>query len=361
MGFSDALKKVRNTVRLGLYEDETSMQCRWHIPQAHYLEAWGDIRAFDGTTTIMQPLIAPLYGGRTPAEMLAAFTDNPDRTSYDIVQNYWRTQFPAATFDQSWRTAVHDGIVANSTLPVRGGATRAAAVPAATTAQQKQGLELVIRPDSAVYDGRFSNNAWLQELPKTHTKLTWDNAAVMSPDTAQRLGVSSEDVVELTYMGRTTRAPVSVNPGFANDSVVLHLGYGRKRAGTIGTGIGVDAYQFRTSAQPGGGAGLQIRKTGDMYPLATTKEHHPLHDRTFENRQIIRSQRLDQFNSDPEFVRKEDESPPKSLSLYPEFDYARQSYAWGMSINQTACVGCNACVIACVAENNIPVVGKDQV
>jgi len=277
-----------------------------------------------------------------------------------MVRDYWRTQFPEATFEQSWRATVHDGVVPNTAAAVRTATARPGAIPAAT-ARNSSGLEVVFRPDPSIGDGRWSNNGWLQELPKTTTKLTWDNAAVMSPRTAERLGVATEDVVELRYQGRTVRAPVYVTPGIADDSVIAHFGYGRTRAGSVGTGIGFNAYALQISGEPWGGTGLEVRKTGTRYPLASTKNHHPLLDRSHEERQIIRTATLDEFNRKPNFVREEDETPPKSLSLYPEFNYARQSYAWGMSIDQTACVGCNACVIACVAENNIPVVGKSEV
>ena len=301
--FAERLQKVALRIHLSLYQDETSALCQWHIPEAHSLESWSDARAFDGTVTILQPLIAPLYRGKTAHELLAALTDRPERSSHDLVREYWRSHWPAAAaqdaatkarpqsvkgtvpgvggreapragaesardsgdFEQSWRRALHDGFVANTKLPPKSVALKpdwhtslvAGAPPAAG------GLDIVFRPDPTVFDGRFSNNGWLQELPKPLTKLTWDNAALLSPATAARLGLGYDiskrggehgevfaDVVELHYRGRMVRAPIWIQPGLPDDSVTVHLGYGRTRAGRIGTGAGFSAYAIRGSEAP---------------------------------------------------------------------------------------------------------------
>jgi molybdopterin-containing oxidoreductase family iron-sulfur binding subunit len=215
-------------------------------------------------------------------------------------------------------------------------------------------MEIVFRPDPTIWDGRFANNGWLQELPKPITRLTWDNAALLSPQTAQRLGLAQEDVVELQYRGRMVSAPVHIVPGHADDSVTLHLGYGRTRAGRVGNGAGFNAYLLRNSDSPWFGAGLEIRKTGGQWKLASTQQHHLL-----DGRAPIRPGTLKEFQRDPGFAHQHVRPPEPGLSLYPGFKY--EGYAWGMAIDLNACVGCNACVVACQAENNIPVVGKDQV
>ena len=350
--FGQHLSKVKLRVHMGLYADETSELCQWHIPEAHFLETWSDARAYDGTATIMQPLILPLYFGRSAGELLGAFTDNPYQTPYEIVKGYWHAQHPAKDFEDWWRKAVHDGLVPDTTFAPKQVSFKAAGIAAKSA--PARGLEIVFRPDPHIYDGRFANNGWLQELPKPLTKLTWDNAALVSPATAQRNGLQNEDVVELEYRGRKVRAPVWILPGHADESVTVYLGYGRTNAGRVGNGAGFNAYTLRTSDAPWFGAGLSIHRTGAKYPLANTQNHH-----VTEGRNILISGTIDEYRANPGFIRKEEEAPPQQLTIYPGYKY--DGYAWGMSIDQTACVGCNACVIACQAENNIAVVGKEQV
>ncbi|MBI1788452.1 MAG: TAT-variant-translocated molybdopterin oxidoreductase [Acidobacteria bacterium] len=351
VAFRDALSKVKLRIRLGLYEDETSEACQWHIPEAHYLESWSDTRAFDGTVTIQQPLIAPLYRGKSAHELLAACMDQPERGGYDIVKSYWQTRHPAADFEGWWRKAVHDGVV-----PGTAAAVRNAPAPAmkAESRPAVQGLEIVFRPDPCVHDGRFSNNGWLQELPKPLTKLTWDNAALLSVATAERLGLQSGDEVELQLRSRRVKASAWILPGQANDSVTVHLGYGRTRAGRVGAGAGFNAYALRASDALWSGGGLELRKTGRKVQLAVTHGHWQM-----EGRAIVRSAPIEEYKKEPAFARHMEHAPPKELSLYPEIKY--EGHAWGMAIDLTACNGCNACVVACQSENNIPVVGKDQV
>jgi MoCo/4Fe-4S cofactor protein with predicted Tat translocation signal len=352
-GFARLMSKVKLRIHMGLYADETSELCQWHIPQAHFLETWSDARAYDGTVTIMQPLILPLYFGRSVHELLAAFGDTPNQTPYEIVKGYWNRQHPAKDFEDWWRKAVHDGVVPGTALPPKQVAFRGSA-PGTKSVPPSGSLEIVFRPDPHIFDGCFANNGWLQELPKPLTKLTWDNAALVSPSTAQARGLQNEDLVELEYHGRKMRAPVWILPGQADDSVTVHLGYGRTTAGRVGNGAGFNAYALRTSDTPWFGSGLEIRKTGSKYSLAATQHHH-----LTEGRQLVISGNIGEYIKNPGFVKEQAEEPPKELTIYPGYKY--EGYAWGMSIDQTACVGCNACVIACQAENNISVVGKEQV
>jgi len=353
--FAEALKKVPTRVHLALYDDETSAMCHWHIPATHYLEEWTDVRAFDGTASIVQPLILPLYRGRSAHELVAIFTSRPERKPYDTLRDYWKTQPQAAgqDFEKFWRKSVHDGVIAGTALPPKAVKAKGA-VPPPTEVPQTRGLEIHFAPDPAVYDGRFANVGWLQELPKPLTKLTWDNAAMIAPSTATRLGLVNEDVVEITYRNRHVNAPIWVQPGHPPDALTIHLGYGRTRAGRVAEGAGFDAYALRTSDAPWAGFGAALRKTGKKYRLAGTQGHHRM-----EGRQIVRAGTLADFEHDPEFPRHLEHEPPSSMSLYPP--YAYEGYKWGMAIDQTVCTGCSACVVACVAENNIAVVGKDQV
>ena len=365
LGMRDRLEKAKLRVHLSLFNDETSEFCQWHLPEAHYLETWGDARAFDGTVTIQQPLIEPLYGGRSVLQVLNMLTDKPLSAAYDVVKNYWATQHKGEDFETWWRKAVHDGVVPNSALPTKRPAVRADAITSpAGPRRLGDTLEVIFRPDPTIYDGRFANNGWLQELPKPITKLTWDNAAVMSPATATRLGLpvvhtldydsTGVPTVELTYQGRSLRAPVLVQPGHVNGAVTLHLGYGRTRAGRSGTGMGFNPYGLRTSQALWHDVGLEARKISGSYLFATAQNEHMLDGR----RHIYRQAALQEYLKNPEAPHIGAETPPPELTLYPGFSY--DGYAWGMAIDLTACTGCAACVVACQAENNIAVVGKDQ-
>jgi MoCo/4Fe-4S cofactor protein with predicted Tat translocation signal len=373
--FAERMSKVRLRVHLGLYEDETSQLCHWHIPEAHYLESWGDVRAFDGTASIIQPLIAPLYGGKTAHELVATLMGASDKSSYDILREYWQGKGQAKDFELFWRTALHDGVVAGTALPPRsvslkkgiGETERRGNGETGAKATGAGALEIVFRPDPTIWDGRFANNGWLQELPKPITRLTWDNAVLVSPATAQRLGLTYvvsqtggehgrifADVVELTYRGQTLRAPAWIVPGYAEDCVTVHYGNGRTRAGRVGTGVGFNAFVLQTSDAPHFGDGLQIKNTGERYPLACTQFHFNI-----EGRNLLRVGTLAEYREHPDFVREMGEQTKRDFTLYPGFKY--DGYAWGMAIDLNACTGCSACVVACQAENNSPVVGKDQV
>ncbi|MGE5261969.1 MAG: TAT-variant-translocated molybdopterin oxidoreductase [Acidobacteriota bacterium] len=368
--FADRLSQARLRVHSGLYQDETAATCQWHIPQAHYLEAWSDARAYDGTVSIIQPLIAPLYSGKSIHEVLGALDDQPQTPGHDIVRNFWETQHPGSDFDVFWHKALNDGVVPNTAARSRtpvlktGWGNQPVAVPVPPAASGAN-LEIVFRIDPSVYDGRFANNGWLQELPKPLTRLTWDNAILVSPAAAQRLGLEHDlageggehgaartDVVELQYQGRTLRAPTWITPGQPDDSITVFLGYGRMAAGKVGSGIGYNAYSLRTSTGLWFDRGLDLHKTGEKYELASVQQHNMM-----EGRGLVRSLTLDDFVKNPRSVQEgESGNVP---SLYPAVKY--EGNQWGMAIDQSTCVGCNACVVACQAENNIPVVGKDQV
>jgi molybdopterin-containing oxidoreductase family iron-sulfur binding subunit len=360
LGMADRLKKAKLRIRLGLYDDETSEICQWQLPETHFLETWGDARAFDGTITLQQPLIQPLYAGRSAVEILQMFTESPDARGYQIVKGYWNAQHKGADFETWWRKSVHDGFIADSALPTKAPAVHGDAVTARAGARHLGGkFEVVFRPDPTIYDGRFANNGWLQELPKPINKLTWDNAAFVSPATAaQRLGgAQTGDMLKLTYQGRSLNAPVYIQPGHASGTITLHLGYGRTRAGRAGTGMGFNPYGLRTSNALWQDVGLDAEKTSGSYVFASEQNFFALE--TPDRRHIIHKGDVADFLKDPESVHRGAEAPPRELTMYPEWKY--DGYAWGMAIDLNACTGCGACVTACQAENNIAVVGKDQV
>src|SRR5579863_7644741 len=246
LNFAAALKKVNFRAYLSLFLDETAALANWHLPEAHYLESWSDVRGYDGTVSIVQPLIAPLYGGKTAHEVIATLAGQPDKTCHELVQGNWQNQ---SNFDLFWQESLHDGVLKNTALPA---INVTAKPPASVHSASVQGLEIIFRPDPAIWDGSWANNGWLQELSKPQNKMTWDNAAWISPTTAQKLGVNTEDMLELKYQGRTLTVPVWVMPGHANDSVTVHLGYGRTHAGHTGDGVGFNAYLLRTSTAPDG-------------------------------------------------------------------------------------------------------------
>ncbi|MBV9642568.1 MAG: TAT-variant-translocated molybdopterin oxidoreductase [Verrucomicrobia bacterium] len=351
--FGKTLDKVPISIHMGLYANETAEHCQWHIPEAHALESWSDACAFDGTATIMQPVIEPLFAGKSRHQLLAALLEDAASDSYDLVRAYWQTQLPAPDFEKLWRKSLYGGVVVNWREPIKGssfGGTQTLPLGA-----EISGLYLLIRADPHIGDGMFSNNAWLQELPKPLTKLVWDNAALISPATAERLQLASEDLVLLKYRGRSVQAPVWVLPGQADDCVTVHLGYGRARAGNVGSGVGFNVNALRTSDALWGGPGLQIEKTGQRHTLVTTQHHYMM-----EDRHLVRAGTVAEFEKNPASITRTDEPPPaKADTLYGNYRY--KDRAWGMAIDLNTCIGCNACTIACQAENNIPVVGKEQV
>jgi MoCo/4Fe-4S cofactor protein with predicted Tat translocation signal len=354
LALKDKLSKAKLRVHLGLYQDETSELCQWHIPEAHPLEYWSDGRAYDGTTTIMQPLIAPLYDGHSPHEFLAIFSDSPVKSSYDSVREYWQKQHTGADFEAWWRRSIHDGLIAGSAFTPK--TVSAAAVPSVRAAAPAGGnLELSFHADPYIYDGRYANNGWLQELPRPLTRLTWDNAVMLSAATAKQLNVVTEDLVELKHGDHTLWGAVWVLPGQPNDSVAVHLGFGRTKSGRAGNGAGFDAYKLRTSSGQTYLTGVTVRKLDKKFPLASVQMQSNM-----AGRPIARLGTISEYKKNNEFAREMAEAPPKGLTIYPE-SWRYEGYAWGMSIDLNACTGCNACVVACQSENNISIVGKDQV
>jgi molybdopterin-containing oxidoreductase family iron-sulfur binding subunit len=382
IGFAQAMGKVQTRVHVSLYEDETSVLCHWQIPEAHFLEAWSDARAFDGTASIVQPMIAPLYGGRSAHEVLNAMSERPERQPRDIVRDYWLDHpvgasvsrnaqgAPTAEFERNWRKWLHDGVIplsAPAPRTVSVNTERISRAVAGASVQADNGMELAFRLDPSVLDGRFSNNGWLQELPKPITRLTWDNAIFTSPTTIQRLkeegslsfqggehGQYISDVATLKFLGKSLRGPVFAVVGHPDDCLTVHLGYGRTRAGRVGNGAGFNAYTLRTSASLWDGRGVQIEQTDETYSLACTQYHHLM-----QGRGMVRAATLEEFVKDPKIVHEGFETPARTITLYPDYKY--EGYKWGMAIDVNACIGCNACVVACQSENNIAVIGKDEV
>ncbi len=392
--FQEGLAKVGLSVSHTLYPDETSRQCHWNLPEAHPLEGWSDARAYDGTVTVMQPLIAPLYEGRTTQEVLANFIDAQNgKSSHDLVKDYWtRAQAgkvggytitdaagqPFKSPDSFWKHILHDGwIPGTSSGPEAGGGRLEAGVPAATAgvapiptsnlqpptsspaSAASGGLEIIFRPDPTIWDGRFANNGWLQELPKPLTKITWDPTAWVSPHLADQQKLHDGHIIELRYRGNTAKLPVAIVPGHPDNAVTAFFGYGRQVTGRVGTPADdiareFNVYRLRTSDALWFGGGLEIAKTGARYVIARTQEHHLM-----EDRRPVRVATSEEYKRNPEVIAHQGEKPPKTLTMIPEWEY--KDHKWGMSIDLTSCTGCGVCTIACVSENNIPVVGKDQV
>jgi Fe-S-cluster-containing dehydrogenase component len=353
--FAENLGNVAMSVRLGLHEDETSARCEWHLPAAHFLEAWSDARAYDGTVTIVQPLIAPLYDGRSAHELVSMLADGTSRAGHAIVREFWQPKLgPDA--DIAWQTALRNGVVAGSALPERTVALRSEALggtSAEAAANAGEGsLDVQFAPDASTHDGRYANNAWLQELPRPLTKITWDNAVLLAPALAAREGLADGDVVELRRADASVSGPVFILPGHPDGAVTISLGYGRSRTGRVGGGHGFDAYALRSADAAWFAPGFTLRKTDRRYNLATTQHHHSM-----EGRDIVRVATLADFRRNPRAAGAASKRP--NGTLYEPFAY--DGYKWGMTIDLGACIGCNACTIACQAENNIPTVGKAQV
>jgi|UPI0004B38AB9 molybdopterin-containing oxidoreductase family iron-sulfur binding subunit len=335
------VQRVPLSVHLGQYQDETAAVCHWHVPESHPLESWGDLRAFDGTIGLRQPATMRLKPGLSAEEFLGLMAgQNVDGRG--LVQAAWREVWTDA-FDERWAQSLEDGVVEGSAAPTIDVAIQPdwileSAAPASST-----GIDVLFAPDPSVWDGSFANNGWLQELPKPLTKQVWGNAALIAPETAEIFGLASGDAVDLSVNGRVVRAPIWLLPGHAPGAVTLPLGYGRLSAGRIGNGIGFDAYAVRSSDARWAATG-EIRRAGEKIPVISTQQHHSL-----RGRDIVR------------VMAPGEAVPPEPVhpSIYPEWPY--KEHAWGMAIDLDACIGCNACVISCQAENNIAVVGPEEV
>jgi molybdopterin-containing oxidoreductase family iron-sulfur binding subunit len=380
--FGEKMSKVRVVAYHGMYVDETAHLAHWNLPAAHALESWDDARAFDGTVTLTQPLIAPLYEGRSSHEVVALFTAQGGRRGLQIVKDYWTGAYssgaqwtitspdeePFPNADAFWKRALHDGFISGTAVGPASGSGLPASADPGTGAGSRQptgsrepeagSLEIIFRPDPTIWDGSFANNGWLQELPKPLSKITWDGSAWISIRLAEELGLQNHDVVELRYRGQTMKMPVWLMAGHPERSVTVFFGYGRTMAGRVGNAPEqareFNAYRLRTSDAPWFGRGLEISKTGERYLLATTQDHQVM-----EGRAPVRVASIEEYRTDPSVIAHQVHSFPKTLTLYPEHVY--DGYKWGMAIDLTSCTGCGACTIACVAENNIPVVGKEQV
>ncbi len=390
LGFAAAMAKVPQSIALGHTVDETSARAKWHIPRAHYLESWGDARAVGGTLSVVQPLILPLFGGRSPVEVLGLMVAGKDRPGYDIVRETWNPILGERDFDTKWNRVLHDGFLSGSELPevvpsltAEPLAGLASLVGGAGTTRAEAGspggLEIVFLPSPSLHDGRFANDGWLQELPDPLTKLTWDNPALVSPKTAETLGLASEDVVRIDHSGRALELPVSILPGMADGVVAVTVGYGRSHAGRIGSGVGFNAFSVRSSKAPGFDSNVRLTKLARTYPLSATQNHGSM-----EGRPIVRESTVTELRSElaarpttaePAHAGESPRAPkdrehsgaggvfeeePEHFSLWKAHAYDK-GHQWGMTIDLNSCIGCNACMTACQSENNVPVVGKIQV
>jgi MoCo/4Fe-4S cofactor protein with predicted Tat translocation signal len=344
LGFAELISRVRNTIHAGLFRDETAVRCEWHLPLTHALESWSDGRSIDGTATIIQPLVTPFYSLRTAHQVVDMLLGAIDPAADTSVRATWSASF-GGDFDRRWRQSLHDGFVADTALPAVTVTAKAVALPDATARAEDQ-VDVIFRPDPTIWDGRFSNVAWLQELPKPLTKLTWDNVICMSPNRAEKLGIANGDRVEVAVGDRKVMGPAWIMPGQAANTVTLFLGYGRRHAGRVGNDAGYDANAIRPADDPWHAIG-SLRRAEGRQALATMQFHHRMDGFDF-----VREVTPDH----PNVSRREPEAPP---TLYP--DQPSSGHAWAMAIDLDLCIGCNACVAACTAENNVPVVGKDQV
>ena len=380
LGFANAFENAKVTAHLGSHLDETGQNAQWHIPAAHFLESWSDAHAYDGTASIIQPMIDPLYGGKSAHHIFQALLDEPGLSPYEAVRATWRPIIEKlGDFETDWRKALHQGWVEklNALASPENPFTIQAGALKAPAPSPKDSLEIIFRPDPNIYDGRWSNVGWMQELPKPVTNLSWDNAAIMSGATLTKLGLEEDDIVELTVKGRKVNAPVIVAPGHPDNSVTVHLGYGRQFAGRVGSGAGFNAYLIRTSDAPFYAVGT-IKKLDGKWGVAVTKSHIQDHrpklfggqgngnnsmeaDEAINERGIIRYATLAEYKANPGFANEGDThtKTDKGLTIFPNWEY--KDNAWGMSIDMNSCTGCNACIVSCYAENNIAVVGKQQV
>lgn len=350
--FAGGLNKVPMSIYLGSAPNETSQLCHWQLPQSQALEAWSDARAFDGTVSIVQPLIEPLYSSQSSHEVLAMILGD-GRQGYAIVKEYWQVQKGGATFDNDWQSWLHDGLVPNTALASKSVRLKGNyGSPVVAT----EGLEVAFRLDPTVGDGRFANNGWLQELPKPTTRLTWDNVALLSPVTAEKLGIQDQDVVQVTVGERSVALPAWRMPGMPADAVTVHIGYGRTVAGRVGNGVGVDVSVLQTSDTLWHASGASISKTGRTYPLGCTQDHGSM-----EGRNLVRTGTLADYEHHPHMIHEMGHDPGPEANFFNGIHTSEDGNAWGMAIDLNACNGCNACTVACQSENNIPVVGKDQV
>jgi molybdopterin-containing oxidoreductase family iron-sulfur binding subunit len=419
LNFTDAYNKIPVTAHLGTHLDETGAISTWHINKAHYLESWSDARAYDGTISIIQPMIDPMYGGKSAHDVFQTLLADPQASAYDAVVANAKT-YISGDFATGWRKALHDGWVAGTAFSAKAGVPARVtqfAAPAATASTS--GYELAFRPDPSLYDGRFGNVGWLQELPKQVTNLSWDNAAIVSIATMADLKAEETELIEIEFDGRKVTTPILMAPGHPDGVITVHMGLGRSvEAGRVGAGVGFSAYKLRTSAAPLVASGATAKRlSGTYYNLCVTKVHSTEHRGSFAQhdlerpqydtqgtyslegheameRSIIRYATVEEAEKNPKFAEEgasgtlvnkvgygpQGENPAHgdpgwqsqkevNLSMFPDaWNYKKTDpsslkvqNAWGMAIDLNSCIGCNACVVSCYAENNIPVVGREQV
>jgi Fe-S-cluster-containing dehydrogenase component len=354
--FPALLRHVRNVVYAGLYENETARDAKWFVPAAHYLETWGDARAYDGTYSIVQPLVQPLFGGKSIIEVLAALAGDATADPLAMLRAS-SNAIGVATDDESWSAALRRGFVAGAPLPresAPAGPERSSE-PSSDLAGAAGTIDVLFEPDSRVHDGSFSNNGWLQELPDPVTKLTWDNAALVSPDTAKRLGVATGDVLRLARGSAALQIPALIVPGQTNEVATLHFGYGRAGAESVAAGVGANAYRLWPAVEVFAVTGVLVERVAKAprRELAITQTHWSM-----EGRDQARSETLEHYGAATTIAPVRQHQP---LTIYDPQQRLGSPLQWAMTIDLGTCIGCSACVVACQAENNIPVVGHDDV
>ena len=364
--FGPVLEKVSEVIQLDAYMNETSKYASWHVPQTHYLESWGDAAAVDGTLSLVQPLIAPLFEScKSAIELFGLIVQGSELSAYDKVKETWAKLVPGG-FAKKWDQILHDGVYSSGLAKAKSLRFSAGLSDFLSTAKgsgKSTGPEVTFKQSSSLYDGRYANNGWLQEFPDPITKLVWDNAALMSAKTAQSLNVDKGDMIRIESGGKSIEIPAWIVPGHADDSIALELGYGRQGVGRVADGIGCNVYPIRTLSSSGFATDVKVTKTGNTYKLVTTQNHGSM-----EGRPLVLDSTLEDYKKDPHFAqhaekalaKKAERFEDKSYTMWDEHEKA-DGHQWGMTIDLNSCIGCNACTIACQSENNIPIVGKEQV
>lgn len=344
LDFANGIKNVERTVHVSPYVDETSSMSTWHLPVSHYLESWSDAQNADGTLSIVQPLIQPLYDSKSMLEILNMLVNKTQRSGYDIVVESWK--------GKNWKQTLHDGVLkGSSSVAVSLSASNLVSMEAP---KANEDIEVVFQPSPSVFDGRFANNGWLQEVSQPITKITWDNPALISPALAKKFGLKNGSWIQLKNGNRSLEIPVFIQPGQAKNSITLMLGYGRT-FGTVAKGQGFNTYTLRSSSNPDIETGFTVTALSKgAYKIASTQNHGSM-----EGRPLVREATKEHFEHHPDFTKHMVEHPPLK-SLWKEHEYT-EGYQWGMVIDLNTCTGCNSCVTSCQSENNIPIVGKDQV
>jgi Fe-S-cluster-containing dehydrogenase component len=370
-GFADAMNKVPLRIQHGLQHDETTELAHWHVNGTHYLEEWGDARAFDGTASIIQPLIAPLYDGKSQCEFIYALVGSSETAGYDLVRKTWQSQMKDGDFETAWRKVLNDGFIADTALPAKNVSPKGGDIPA-TNAVSASAMEVIFRPDPLIYDGSRANNAWLQETPKPVMQFCWVNGVLISPNQAKKSGLETGDIIEIDVNGRKAKGPIWPQPGHPDNAITVFLGYGRTKSGNVGgfAGrggelVGFDAYKLRSSDAPSF-AETTIKKVESGYVFAHPQGFQyidfsdlpPGKSDPLYARHVVRKATLEDFLKHPNFAQEEVEKPAPEMTLYPNYQYTELK--WGMAIDMNKCIGCKTCILACQAENNIPVVGKEQ-